>query len=547
MTDLWVEASRDLDAESLAHRMAFAKVAAAAVWPFLASAHSPDEFEHRLALSYRQLANAVEPELLDSLVASLRDDYAVLWPVEREAIRPTANNHQASQRARVVPMQFFDRQHGRWVTAAAQETPGNPGAGDPTPEQGPMTGETGTYPVEVAGPDPWNPMNGKLPLPPGTARPPANRFPAEPQPWQSTPESAWREQPMQFSPPRQGARVATNVMATQNPYDPDAQPVAWVHWERMAAASADSLSYADEGTETGPTGGQNPNFFGDGTEGLQSTDGGFPEDVALPEPDERVDMYRGMTTPTVQAPMAGMPPATADYKYVKPNPDGDGWVITQKGTGKVLSHHDSQEEAEASFRAMMQSKHGGSLQQPQFFDPRYAATTNFVDDNPYQDSQDQTEMPISPPDPPQSMTPGGAGAEAMGGASSSTPTSSMPGSSPADPGGADQAAKMSALRMFAEDDYRGRPNPMDPTGVGDDYTANTWENAIKQAPRQQVEDRGANTPQRAAAPIPQNSSSNGGERDEDDDEDDEDRREASLHHYLQAVARRAAQAAVRAA
>ena len=43
-------------------------------------------------------------------------------------------------------------------------------------------------------------------------------------------------------------------------------------------------------------------------------------------------------------------------KYIKQQ--GDKWVITQKGTGKVLSHHDSEAEAEASFRAMMQSKHG---------------------------------------------------------------------------------------------------------------------------------------------------------------------------------------------
>jgi hypothetical protein len=43
-------------------------------------------------------------------------------------------------------------------------------------------------------------------------------------------------------------------------------------------------------------------------------------------------------------------------QYIKQR--GDKWVILQKGTGKVLSHHDSQEKAEASFRAMMQSKHG---------------------------------------------------------------------------------------------------------------------------------------------------------------------------------------------
>jgi len=43
-------------------------------------------------------------------------------------------------------------------------------------------------------------------------------------------------------------------------------------------------------------------------------------------------------------------------KYIEKR--GDKWVILQKGTGKVLSHHDSKEKAEASFRAMMQSKHG---------------------------------------------------------------------------------------------------------------------------------------------------------------------------------------------
>lgn len=53
-----------------------------------------------------------------------------------------------------------------------------------------------------------------------------------------------------------------------------------------------------------------------------------------------------------------LPRVQADYQYVKPNPDGDGWVITQKGTGKILSHHDSEEQAKAAFRAMMAHKHG---------------------------------------------------------------------------------------------------------------------------------------------------------------------------------------------
>ena len=44
------------------------------------------------------------------------------------------------------------------------------------------------------------------------------------------------------------------------------------------------------------------------------------------------------------------------YKYIKKQ--GDSWVVIQKGTGKVLSNHDSREKAIASFKAMMMNKHG---------------------------------------------------------------------------------------------------------------------------------------------------------------------------------------------
>ena len=46
------------------------------------------------------------------------------------------------------------------------------------------------------------------------------------------------------------------------------------------------------------------------------------------------------------------------YQYIKKQ--GDSWVILQKGTGKVLSHHDSREKAIDSFKAMMMNKHGST-------------------------------------------------------------------------------------------------------------------------------------------------------------------------------------------
>jgi hypothetical protein len=44
------------------------------------------------------------------------------------------------------------------------------------------------------------------------------------------------------------------------------------------------------------------------------------------------------------------------YQYIKHR--NGKWVILQKGTGKVLSHHDTREKAIAAFKAMMVSKHG---------------------------------------------------------------------------------------------------------------------------------------------------------------------------------------------
>ena len=43
-------------------------------------------------------------------------------------------------------------------------------------------------------------------------------------------------------------------------------------------------------------------------------------------------------------------------QYIKKQ--GDQWVILQKGTGKVLSHHASEEKAKESFAAMMANKYG---------------------------------------------------------------------------------------------------------------------------------------------------------------------------------------------
>jgi len=48
------------------------------------------------------------------------------------------------------------------------------------------------------------------------------------------------------------------------------------------------------------------------------------------------------------------------YQYIHKR--GDKWVVVQKGTGKVLSTHDSEADAIASFKAMMMNKHGSVVE-----------------------------------------------------------------------------------------------------------------------------------------------------------------------------------------
>lgn len=141
-------------------------------------------------------------------------------------------------------------------------------------------------------------------------------------------------------------------------------------------------------------------------------------------------------------------PVTAN-KYIKK--DGDDWVITQKGTGKVLSRHDSEEKAEASFRAMMESKHG------QFFDPHDASVHVIATDEPEAD----------PDDAPDQVT-------------------DMNG-----PAG-----------MATTADYVGRPDASNPTGLGpDEYKARTWNAFETTRPMQSQEDRNVNTPTMPQEPV----------------------------------------------
>lgn len=492
--DLWVEASRDYDREDTDLRLSRAKIATASLWPFLSLAKTAGEFEQRLDLAQEIIASRVEAAMVDPVNDSFREDFGIAttgtlkvvasqhpeeitpWHVHQGAQQgdlweslhePVAKTATAPTTPKIPPqptrprpavsaprqMQIYSLATKSWITIESNadgdpDSRGNP-VGNPYYFDGGL--EEGPHTDETG-------MYPVAPDGPDPISPLQSEYPMQPTAWTSKPDGAWVERPMQF-----GTKSAANE-----------------------------------------------NYFSGGTEGVEGDQSGtFPEDVSLPEEDERVDFYGGVP------PVHGSIQAEADYHYIHPDPDGNGFVITQKDTGKVLSHHDTREKAEAAFRAMMWSKHSGSKMLPDF---RSGSGTSFrvladLGDNPYSGT-DNTAMD-SPVQPPPTMMEGGPGAEAQ---PTDTGTTSA----------SDQAAKTSHLHL-ADGQVRERPSAENPSGVADEFDSNTWEGFNNQRPRQNAELRGINTPQRPKEPIHQNTSSGMAEGEEDEDEDEGNEREAALH------------------
>jgi hypothetical protein len=145
--------------------------------------------------------------------------------------------------------------------------------------------------------------------------------------------------------------------------------------------------------------------------------------------------------------------------------------------------------------------------------------------------------------PPPSMMQGGPGAEAMptpmggsntpqqpggsgtNGVSSETPTTEPPQGSKGNVTAA-VIPRVAAFFRHGEGQVRERPSTYNPSGVPDEYTERTWEGPANTHPRQNMADRGVNTPQTVQAPIPQNSSMPGGpQREQGEGEGEEDEEE----------------------
>lgn len=440
--DLWTEASRDLEAEEADQRMTRAKVATASLWPFLALAQSESEFDHRLALASDRFVQKVDADLLEPLLASLREDFKLASSSEEDEAEEESTEDKGEwqkpweKKGSLEPLQVFHVASGRWITVQATDSPmtrdnpqGNDAYFEDETEEGPNTGQTGQFPQHPTGADPADPIN--------------SMFPAQPSPW--TPANNWVERPMNFAPYKSAAG--------------------------------------------------NPNFFSGGPEGVSGEpQAGFPADVALPEPDERVDMYG--TTPPLQS--GG---TTGDgHPYSNPavhasrHPFGRGFYDPKDTSVRVVAVGGPYGSGNSYNPAGSEVGHGTS----------------------------------TAPQPPPSMMPGGPGSEAippMGGGEQSTSDMAAKQENPMD-----SMQQMTARRVTADPMVRDRPDMFNPSGVKDEYDDNTWDNAAKQRPMQPAEHRNINTPQRPAEPIGLSSS--------EGTEAEEGRRAASLLHYAEIVAAR---------
>jgi hypothetical protein len=371
------------------------------------------------------------------------------------------------------------------------------------------------------------------------------QYPMAPSEWTVPPGKGWVERPMDFG--KQGARW---VIA-------DAHPDHATH-------------YRGEGVETGAAGSKNPEYFA-APEGVTNGQDGFAPDVSLPEPDTSADwygsvppqtsraaaryiaekdnhgacahcnspVYRSGDTwqhltgdpghgvrlhedhPWVQAQQANrvMAAKQAEYQYVKPNPNGSGFVVTQKGTGKILSHHDTEEDAIESFKAMMMHKHEGQRRVA-----RWVLAEASSSDTGSGATDAASVDPMGAPPTPQSMEPGGAGSVA--GPPLTIPNDSVSTHPFAGQNAAQEPAMTPAMGMgvtasrYVVADTMNRPTAENPLGVdsGDEFDLNNWEAPAQQRPRQDAEARHINTPQKPGQPIPVRSSDGGPGAEEDEEE-----------------------------
>jgi hypothetical protein len=482
--DLWVEASHDVAQELDHERLVRAKVATSAIWPFLSAARTEREFGHRMALCEEELEQLFpEDDFRSRVTASLKQDFLLVKEADYEVIDfgvqeisadPIVATAQGVDWIRHEALSESDVPDGGQTGSA-----GNPAYFSNGPEAGPNTGSDGQF-AQMA-PDPYNPMN--------------EQYPMQPSQWVVPPDAGWVERPMNFG-------------------------------------KTSASGYVGEGVQTGP--GQNPEYFTD-TEGVAGTanQGGFPVDVTLPEPDERVDAYG--TVPPIQS--GGT--TGGDVSYSNGGKQASRWVVADKDNHGACAHCNT-----PVYREGDDWKHLGG-------NPGHGVRLH--EDHPWIAAQQANRVMASKtaghwtvaeasssdtgsaapaqtdtggaPTPPASMEPGGPGAEAgqpltiPNQSASTNPFATGGGGGPEQAGPAPGASNPYMARYVVADTMN-RPTADNPLGVesGDEFDLNNWNKPAEQRPRQDADARRINTPQRPGQPIPVRSSDGGSGEAEEEEE-----------------------------
>lgn len=579
-TDLWTIASVDAEAEAAHERMVSAKVALANVWPFVAASRTEREFGHRMAMSQDRIREIVpDPEFRLEVEASLLEDYremkaktAAVGPEPAEgagehpgnpdyfAAGPEAgpNTGSTGQFAQFPagpdpynpindqypmepgqwtvppdkawverPMNFAP--YGQGKTAADYQgegvQTGPAGSGNPDffaeGQQG-LAGDGFAPDVSLPEPDERVDMFGSTP--------PASSQPAQPKPYSNT------------------VTAGRYVLAERDNHGACSHCNGPVYregdtWKHLAGNPGHGVRLPEDhpwvanaqasrvvAARQPLTKGEYVRVLRDHHDPDMDIDVpagyvGRIDHVTEPEADMNGNVWVGVRHPasdvghTYIAPenlRRAPKPKTAEYKYVKPDPDGDGYVVTQKGTGDILSHHDTEEKAEASFRAMEMSKHEGARREARWVLADLATGTD-----PTGGSPSQVDPTAAPP-APASME-GGPGAQA--GQPMTIPNESVstnPMATGGTPSTQPQAPGLNQLATRRVADVRERPTAENPSGVADEYAEKTWNAAAEQRPMQDAAGRNVNTPQRPGRPIPTVETQQQGPAAEEADEEDED-------------------------
>jgi hypothetical protein len=555
--DLWVEASHDVAQELEHERLVRAKVATSAIWPFLSAARTEREFGHRMALCEEELEQLFpEDDFRTQVTASLRQDFLLVKEADYEVV--DYGTREITADPIVATAQGVD-----WIRheALAESdvpdggqtgTAGNPAYFSNGPEAGPNTGSDGQF--AQMEPDPFNPMN--------------DQYPMQPSQWVVPPNAGWVENPMQFGKTSAAEPAIDWVHDNGHAYGfppgsddeiahvrPSEDGGAFAHYYHRGMDTPDdqvkhfrtesvdvgkgeierlhrnrrhgAAGYVGEGVQTGP--GQNPNYFTD-TEGAAGTaNPGLAPDVALPEPDERVDAYGGV--PPVQS--GGS--TGGDVPYSASGKQAARWVVADKDNHGACAHCNTPVYREGDTWKHLGGNpgHGVRLHDDHPWIAgqqanRVMAARRVVGEASSSDTGGATAPPDSgggAPTPPPSMQPGGPGAEAgqpltIPNQSASTNPFATGGGGPEQAGPKpDSGNNPFMASRYVVADTMNRPTADNPLGVdsGDEFDLNNWNKPAEQRPRQDAGSRNVNTPQRPGRPIPVRSSDGGAEEEEEEE------------------------------